>query len=126
MRELAVFPEANAIWVPEGLPDRIAVMAEPYSIAANIVLRTDANENDIALIYGAGTVGLTALQAFRMKSIPCIVTDIEEARLERARSLGAARVVNGKSGGLEQAVKEETQGFGVTLVVDGAGRSALL
>ena len=126
MRELAVFPAANAIRVPDGLPDRTAVMAEPYSIAANVVLRTDANENDIALIYGAGTVGLTALQAFRMKRIPCIVTDIDEARLERARSLGATRVVNGKSGGLEQAVKEETQGFGVTLVIDAAGAKGIL
>jgi len=126
MRELAVFPESNAIRVPKGLPDRTAVMAEPYSIAANVVLRTDANENDIALIYGAGTVGLTALQAFRMKRIPCIVTDIDEARLERARALGATRVVNGKSGELEQAVKEETQGFGVTLVVDAAGANGIL
>jgi L-gulonate 5-dehydrogenase len=126
MRELAVFPAANAIRVPDGMPDRTAVMAEPYSIAANIVLRTDANENDMALIYGAGTVGLTALQAFRMKRIPCIVTDFDDARLERARALGATRVVDAKSGSLEQVVKEETQGFGVTLVVDGAGAKEIL
>jgi len=126
MRELAVFPAANAIRVPDGMPDRTAVMAEPYSIAANIVLRTDANENDMALIYGAGTVGLTALQAFRMKRIPCIVTDFDDARLERARALGATRVVDAKSGSLEQVVKEETQGFGVTFVVDGAGAKEIL
>jgi L-gulonate 5-dehydrogenase len=126
MRELAVFPAANAIRVPDGIPDRTAVMAEPYSIAANVILRTDANENDMALIYGAGTVGLTALQAFRMKRIPCIVTDIDDARLERAKKLGASRVVNPKTGSLEQAVKEETQGFGVTLVVDGAGAKDII
>jgi L-gulonate 5-dehydrogenase len=126
MQEFAVFPAANAIRVPDGLPDRTAVMAEPYSIAANVVLRTDANENDMALIYGAGTVGLTALQAFRMKRIPCIVADIDDARLERARKLGATRVVNSRTDSLEQAVKEETQGFGVTLVVDGAGAKGIL
>jgi L-gulonate 5-dehydrogenase len=126
MRELAVFPAANAIRVPEKLSDRTAVMAEPYSIAANVALRTDAAENDIALIYGAGTVGLTALQTFRMKGIPCIVTDLDEARLDRARALGAIRVVAGNSGELEKAVKEETQGFGVTLVVDGAGSKSVL
>ena len=60
MREFATFPATNAIPVPEHLPDRIAVMAEPYSIAANVVLRTEANESDMALIYGAGTVGLVA------------------------------------------------------------------
>jgi L-gulonate 5-dehydrogenase len=126
MRELAVFPAPNAIRVPEGLSDRAAVMAEPYSIAANVTLRTEANENDIALIYGAGTVGLTVLQAFHMKQIPCVVTDIDDARLERAKKLGAARIVNSRNESLEQAVREETEGFGVTLVVDGAGAPGII
>ena len=126
MREFAVFPATNAIRVPDAISDRIAVMAEPYSIAANVVLRTDASKDDIALIYGAGTVGLTSLQAFRMKGIPCIVVDIDDARLERAGRLGATRVVNSRNASLEQAVKEETQGFGVTLVVDGAGAKGII
>ena len=54
------------------------------------------------------------------------MTDIDDTRLERARTLGATRVVNAKSGALEQVVKEETQGFGVTLVVDGAGATDIL
>ena len=126
MRELAVFPASNAIRIPEGLSDRAAVMAEPYSVAANVTLRTEANENDIALIYGAGTVGLTVLQAFRMKRIPCIMTDIDDARLERAKKYGAAQIVNARNESLEQAVKAETEGYGVTVVVDGAGAPGII
>jgi len=126
MRELATFPAANAIRVPEGLADRTAVMAEPYSIAANVALRAEAAEGDVALIYGAGTVGLTVLQTFGMKRIPCVVTDIDDARLARAKKLGAARIVNSRRDSLEQAVKEETGGFGVTLVVDGAGAKGII
>jgi L-gulonate 5-dehydrogenase len=126
MRELAVFPASNVIRVPEGLSDRTAVMAEPYSVAANVALRTEASDSDIALIYGAGTVGLTVLQVFRMKNIPCLVTDIEEPRLERAKKLGAVRIVNPRNESLAQAVMSETGGFGVTVVVDGAGAPGII
>jgi L-gulonate 5-dehydrogenase len=101
-------------------------MAEPYSIAANIMLRSEADANDIALIYGAGVVGLTTLQAACMKGIRAIVADIDDARLERAKALGAVRVVNSRRESIEAAVEAETEGFGVTLVVDGAGAPGIL
>ena len=48
MSEFCVIPAANAVKVPDKLSDRAAVMAEPYSIAANIMLRSEADANDIA------------------------------------------------------------------------------
>jgi L-gulonate 5-dehydrogenase len=121
MSEFCAVPAANAIKVPDGLSDRAAVMAEPYSIAANIMLRSEADANDTALIYGAGMVGLSSLQAAVMKGVRCIVADIDDKRLERAKSLGAARVVNSRHESLEAVVEAETAGFGINLVIDGSG-----
>jgi L-gulonate 5-dehydrogenase len=126
MSEFCAIPAANAIKVPKNLSDRAAVMAEPYSIAANIMLRSAADSNDVALIYGAGVVGLTSLQAARMKGIRCIVVDVDDARLQHASELGAVRVVNSRHGSVEAAVEAETAGYGVTLVIDGAGAPGIL
>ena len=126
MSEFCVIPAANAVKVPDTLSDRAAVMAEPYSIAANIMLRSEADANDTALIYGAGMVGLSSLQAAVMKGVRCIVADIDEKRLERAKTLGAARVVNSRHESLEAVVEAETVGFGVNLVIDGSGAPGIL
>ena len=80
MSEFTLMPQANAIPIPDGLSDLAAAMAEPYSIAANV-----------ALIYGAGVVGLTCLQALRMLGARAIVAGIEDRWLERAAGLGAGR-----------------------------------
>lgn len=126
MSEFALLPRANAIPIPDNVSDLAAAMAEPYSVAANVMLRTTADPSDVALIYGAGVVGLTTLQACAMRGIRCIVSDIEDVRLERAAKLGAARIVNSRREDLEAIVLQETDGYGVTLVVDGAGAPGIL
>jgi len=126
MSEFCVAPAANAIKIPDHLSDRAAAMAEPYSIAANIMLRSDADANDVALIYGAGVIGLATMQAVTMKGVRCIVVDIDDARLERAKALGAARIVNSRRESVEATVEAETDGFGVTLVVDAAGAPGII
>ena len=126
MSEFCVIPAANAIKVPDNLSDRAAVMAEPYSIAANIMLRCEADATDTALIFGAGVIGLASLQAAGMKGIRCIVVDIDDARLERAKALGASRVVNSRRESVEAAVMAETAEYGVTLVIDAAGAPGIL
>jgi L-gulonate 5-dehydrogenase len=126
MSELCAIPAANAIKVPANISDRAAVMAEPYSIAANIMLRSGADSDDVALIYGAGVVGLTSLQAARMKGVTCIVSDIDDTRLQHASELGAARVINSRRESVEAVVEAETAGYGVTLVIDGAGAPGIL
>jgi L-gulonate 5-dehydrogenase len=60
-----------------------------------------------------------------MRGIHCILVDIEDARLERAAKLGA-RTVNSRRQDLEKIVMQETAGYGVTLVVDGAGAPGIL
>ena len=76
------------------LPVEIAALAEPFSIAANVLSRTGCGPEDTVLIYGAGTVGLTVLQVAKLKGARCLISDLDEARLERARSFGADAVIN--------------------------------
>ena len=58
-------PERNAYVVPAGLSHTSASIIEPFAVAANVTSRTGVLPSDIALIYGAGPVGLNLLQVLK-------------------------------------------------------------
>lgn len=125
-RNRLVLPEANLVAIPDSLPIELAALAEPFSIAANVLSRTGIEAQDSVLIYGAGTVGLTVLQVAKLHGARCIVADPDEARLERARGFGADLTVNPKARSVAEAVAGEHDGLGPSVVIDGAGIPALL
>lgn len=125
-RSELVLPAANAVKISKHIPLAVAAMAEPFSVAANVLQNTGCGPEDSVLIYGAGTVGLTVLQVAKLKGARTIVADIDEARLARAAALGADRVIHSAREAVPAAVKPETDGLGPTLVIDGAGVPALL
>src|SRR4051794_10954414 len=125
-RDHVVVPQANCVRVPDNVPIELATLAEPFAVAANVLSRTGIGPEDIVLIYGAGTVGLTVLQVACLHGARCIISDIDAARLERARGYGAAVTLDPRTGSVPDAVRGENDGLGPTVVIDGAGIPALL
>jgi len=119
-------PAANAVKVSPHLSLDVAALAEPLSVAANVLSRTECTDQDVVLIYGAGTVGLTVLQVARMFGARCIVADPDAARLRRATAFGADVVLQSGSDDVPGAVRMELDGLGPSVVIDGAGVPALL
>nr|WP_181701785.1 zinc-binding alcohol dehydrogenase family protein [Chthonobacter albigriseus] len=125
-RSHVTLPAGNAVRVPESLSFAAAAMAEPFSIAANVLANTGCGPDDTVLVYGAGTVGLTVMLVARMKGARVIVADIDRSRLDRAAALGAERVIHSPSEPVPEAVAGEGEGLGPSLVIDGAGIPSLL
>ncbi len=125
-RNRVAVPAANAIKVRDDLPFSIAALAEPLSIAANVLSRTGIGPDDIVLIYGAGTVGLTVVQVAKLYGARCIIADLDDARLARAKDFGADVILNSTRVSIPDAVRDENDGLGPTVVIDGAGVPALL
>lgn len=125
-RDLVPVPARNVVRVSNSLPVEIAALAEPFSIAANVLSRTGCGPEDTVLIYGAGTVGLTVLQVAKLKGARCLISDIDDARLERAQSFGADAVINPHRTPVADTVRSEMGGLGPSVVIDGAGVPALL
>jgi L-gulonate 5-dehydrogenase len=125
-RHLLVVPASNCVKLPAGLPIDVATLAEPFAVAANVLSRTGIGADDTVLIYGAGTVGLTVLQVARLHGARCIVSDPDASRLDRARGYGAAMVIDPRAVSVPEAVRDENDGLGPTVVIDGAGIPALL
>jgi L-gulonate 5-dehydrogenase len=125
-RDHVAVPAANCVPIPDGVPIALATLAEPFAVAANVLSRTGIGADDTVLIYGAGTVGLTVLQVARLHGARCIVSDMDAARLERARGYGAAVILDPRSTPIPDAVRDENEGLGPTVVIDGAGLPSLL
>ncbi len=47
-------PAKNAWPIPDTIPDKHAVMVEPFTIAANVTGQAKPTEQDIAPVYGRG------------------------------------------------------------------------
>ncbi|MDV5139541.1 Zn-dependent oxidoreductase [Chimaeribacter arupi] len=124
--EYACAPAGNAYRVPDSIPDREATMIEPFSIAANICAQLRPTEQDVALVYGAGPMGLTVIQVLRgvygVKQI--IVTDRIPERLAMAQENGADQTIH--NGETDLAAALQAQAIRPTLIVDAACHPSIL
>lgn len=124
--EYAVVPAKNAWSVADNIADHHAVMVEPFTIAANVTGQVNPTEADVALIYGAGPMGLTTLQAlkgvYRVKQV--IVADRINERLAMAERSGADWVINNGEKPLAEWLDEK--GIKPTLIVDAACHPTIL
>lgn len=124
--EYVTLPAKNAHVVPDCIPDSEATMVEPFTIAANICSQMNPNSLDTALIYGAGPMGLTSIQALRgvfgVKEI--IVVDRIDERLEMAKANGADRVINNTN--IDLKTELEKLALRPTLIIDAACHPSIL
>ncbi|PKE31900.1 Zn-dependent oxidoreductase [Rahnella sp. AA] len=124
--DYACAPAKNAYAVPAAIPDKLASMVEPFTIAANITAFLKPTPQDTALVYGAGPMGLTVIQVLKgvygVKQV--IVADRIEERLHMALDSGADWTINNA----ERSVADVLTAEGVlpTLIVDAACHPAIL
>jgi L-iditol 2-dehydrogenase len=116
--------------IPDGLDDAAAATAEPVAVAVHGVRRLGeaAVLPRAVAVFGAGTIGLLALQAARLAgATTTLVLDVDAARLDIARRLGATltldpRTPEGSGEGLLGVARDLTGGDGFDGAVDAVGR----
>ncbi|MEI2602635.1 Zn-dependent oxidoreductase [Erwinia aphidicola] len=122
--EYALAPAGNAYTLPEAIPDTLASLVEPFTIAANITAFLKPQPDDVALIYGSGPMGLTAIQVlkgvYKVKTV--IVADRLDERLALAKANGADVVLNNGAAPLA----EQLGGVQPTLIIDAACHPSIL
>lgn len=118
--EFCCVPAGNIHLVPDTIPDEHAVMIEPFSVAANMLDHTGADAADVALVYGAGPIGLTVVQVLKgvHRVGQVIVTDRIDERLVAARASGADVTFNTARESLPDKLAE--MGVRPTLIIDAA------
>ena len=89
-----------------------------------LVTRASLKEGEWVLCWGVGSgVGSAAFVLAKALGARVAVTSSSDAKLERARELGADIAVNHATGDVAAAVKEATGGHGIDVVVEHVGEA---
>jgi len=89
---------ADYVWpLPDELDDEVAVFVEPLAVAMHGINLAKPEPGQKVLIIGSGVIGSLALQLAVNCGAEVTACDIEGARLEMAKKLGATEVFNAYS-----------------------------
>ncbi|CNL35759.1 L-threonine 3-dehydrogenase [Yersinia enterocolitica] len=124
--QYACVPTQNAYLIPDSISDEFATTIEPFTIAANILSHLKPTTQDIALVYGAGPMGITVIQALKgvygVKQI--IIVDRIPERLDMAKACGADLAIDNSNLSLVDKLKK--LGIRPTVIIDGACHPTIL
>ena len=113
--------------VPDGVSDIAASMVEPMAAALHGVRRSRMVEGDTVAVFGAGPLGLFALQIARAwGASKVIVSEPAQARADAARELGADAVLDPTTSDVVDEMAELTDGRGPHVVIEAAGARSTL
>jgi NADPH:quinone reductase-like Zn-dependent oxidoreductase len=124
--EHVVVPGANVRVIPNSVSDEQAAAFTLATLTAwrMVVSRARVTKDDTVLIWGiGGGVAQAALQICRNIGAKVWVTSSDDAKLERARQLGADEVLNHRRVEVGKHIRQETGKRGVTVVIDNVGEA---
>jgi zinc-binding alcohol dehydrogenase/oxidoreductase len=124
--ELIAVPATNVHPIPADLSfEEAAAFPLVFETAYRmLVTRAGLREGEWVLAWGiGGGVSTAALAIGKALGAQVLVTSSSEAKLERARELGADATVNHATGDVKAAVQEATGGHGIDVVVETVGEA---
>ena len=121
-REFANVSADMVFKLPAGVSTLTGALVEPLAVGFNCVDQSDAKFGMSATILGSGCIGLMILLVLRSRGLKNIyVVDTIDKRLQKARELGAAEIINAKEKDAVEAINELTGGKGTSLVYECTG-----
>ena len=111
-------PAKQVYAVSEQIPFEEAAVAEPFSVAANILSRAEVAAGDRVAVIGAGTIGLCIVQGAKSIGAGVLAMDISDRKLEKAKEFGADACVNTKDTAFSSAVEAFAPGG---VIIDAVG-----
>lgn len=102
-------------WVhPVGdVPLDQAALIEPLSVGHHAFVRSGAGAGDVAIVGGAGPIGLLTSAVLKAEGLTVFISELSEARKDMARRTGVADgVLDPREGDVAERVRELTDGRG--------------
>ncbi len=120
--EKVAVPVATLMPLPKDVTPLQASLAEPLGNAVHAVRLTCQRFPEIAVVFGAGTIGLFVLQVLKVSgALRVVVSDVSEARLAVAKGLGADVTINAQKADVSAVSRDLSGGRGADVVVDAVG-----
>src|SRR5215213_9791462 len=112
---------AAARVLPPGLDPMIGVFSRIGAIALNAVLDANIHVGEYVAVFGQGVPGLIEGQLARLNGGTVIAVDGIAKRLELAKSLGAAHIVDFTKGSPAEEIKALTENRGADVCIEISG-----
>ncbi|TNH44000.1 NAD(P)-dependent alcohol dehydrogenase [Photorhabdus luminescens] len=125
LRERVIHPAAFTFKLPDNVSFAEGAMVEPLSIGMQAATKAEIKPGDIALVIGAGTIGIvTALAALAGGCSDVIICDVFDEKLEIAKQYPGLHPVNSKI--LAEKVNTLTDGNGVNILFECSGAKPVI
>lgn len=122
MAEFVAVKESNLLALPDNVTYEDGATTDPFANALHSMRRAGFDRPDTFCAYGAGPIGLFAIQYAKIAgSKEIIAVDVLDEKLDLARKAGADIVINSTKADAVEAILEATQGRGTDVVIDFSG-----
>ena len=118
LTELLCVPESKVY--PSKLTVRERALVEPLTVGAHAVARGQVTSNDTVAIFGCGGVGLGAVASSAFRGARTIAIDLDDAKLETARSAGATDLIHTGREDVRTRLRELTDD-GPSVIIEAIG-----
>ena len=124
--EYAVLPQRVICGLPDKLSLEEGALLENLGIAVHAVELEPHDPGDVAVVVGAGPIGIMAAQTLAAYGVNVAITDMLDPRLQLAREISRATVVDIRQDGWRQRIREMTHGRGADFVLEAAATQSAL
>lgn len=122
--EYTLASENRVTLISKEMPlDKAALIGCAVATGAGVIINTAKVEpGSVVVVFGAGGIGLNAIQAAAMMSATKIIAvDIHEHKLTQARVFGATHTINARDDDVVRKIKELTNGNGADYAIEAVG-----
>ena len=120
MTEYITVPWEKLLTVPELTEEELALV-EPLTVGFHATARGEVKKGDTVLVLGCGMIGTGAIISATRRGAVVIAADIDDTKLELARTLGARHTINTQKEELHSTLQDLLHGEAPDVVVEAAG-----
>jgi threonine 3-dehydrogenase len=119
--EFIAMPEYNVWKLDPAIPDEYAAIFDPLGNAVHTVMAAGVSTKSV-VITGVGSIGLMAIPVARAAGAASVYAiDVNPAKLELAKRLGADATFSATQSGLVDEIVKRTNGDGVDVLLEMSG-----
>ena len=120
-------PAELAIKLPDSITSRQGALVEPLSVATSAVLRSNLEKDSVAVVTGAGLIGIGCALALRAAGLSkIVVVELSEKRRRNLAGMEGLTVVDPANDDVNAIVREMSGDAGAEVVFECAGAAAAL
>lgn len=127
MSEYIAVKKKNLVFMPDNISYKAAAMCEPAAVALHTFHKAEMKKTDSLVIWGIGPISLLIAkfaQQTGVENIILIARSLEKVNF--AKKLGFLQTIDSKSNDVEKYIKEQTNGLGASVCIEGTGSAESL